>query len=92
MEFLLILLAIFGIILLITLIILCVRLNFTMNKIDYLLDDITKKMNSVNHVFDVVDKVSNSVSLVNDRFFDMAMSFIANLFSKRKKKEKEEEF
>ena len=92
MDFLLILLTVFGIILLITLIVLCVRLNFTLNKVDNLLTDLTKKMETVNNVFDVVNKVSNSVSIVNDRFFDMAISFIANLFSKRKKKNNEEEF
>ena len=40
MDYLLIMLVIFGIILLISLIILIVRLNFTISKIDSLLDDI----------------------------------------------------
>ena len=96
MDFLLILLAVLGIILLIALIILCVRLNFTISKVDSLLDDMYKKLNTVNHVFEVVDKVTDSISLINDRMVDAVVSFIANLFSKRKKKqekiEEEEEF
>ena len=86
MDFLLILLAVLGIILLITLIILFVRLNFTISKIDYLLEDVSKKLNTVNHVFDVVDKVTDSVSLINDRMVDAIASFIANLFSKKRNK------
>ena len=46
MDYLLIMLVIFGIILLISLIILIVRLNFTISKIDSLLDDIAKKIES----------------------------------------------
>ena len=79
----------------IVLIILFVRLNFTISKVDALLDDISKKLNTVNHVFDVVDKITDSVSLINDRLVDIIVSFLANLFSKRKNKkatEEEEEF
>ena len=65
MDYLLIMLVIFGIILLISLIILIVRLNFTISKIDNLLDDMTKKLNTVNHAFEVVDKVTDSISLIN---------------------------
>ena len=91
MDYLLVLLAVFGIILLISLIILVVRLNFTINKIDYIIDDILKKLKTVNHAFEVVDKVTDSVSLINDRLVDLVATFIANLFAKRKKVEKNEE-
>lgn len=91
MDYLLILLVVFGIILLISLIILVVRLNFTINKIDYIIDDILKKLKTVNHAFEVVDKVTDSVSLINDRLVDLVATFIANLFAKRKKVEKNEE-
>ena len=91
MDYLLVLLAVFGIILLISLIILVVRLNFTINKIDYIIDDILKKLKTVNHAFEVVDKVTDSVSLINDRLVDLVATFIASLFAKRKKVEKNEE-
>ena len=91
MDYLLVLLAVFGIILLISLIILVVRLNFTISKIDYMLDDMLKKLKTVNHAFEVVDKVTDSVSLINDRVVDLVATFIANLFAKRKKVEKNEE-
>lgn len=95
MDFLLILLIVLGIILLATLIVLCVRLIFTLGKVDMLLDDAMKKMNSVNKVFEVVDKVTNSMSLVNDKMIDAISSIISKLFAGRKKNEKlesEEEF
>ena len=91
MDYLLILLVVFGIILLISLIILVVRLNFTISKIDYMLDDMLKKLKTVNHAFEVVDKVTDSVSLINDRLVDLVATFIASLFAKRKKVEKNEE-
>lgn len=91
MDYLLVLLAVFGIILLISLIILVVRLNFTISKIDYMLDDMLKKLKTVNHAFEVVDKVTDSVSLINDRLVDLVATFIASLFAKRKKVEKNEE-
>ena len=91
MDYLLILLVVFGIILLISLIILVVRLNFTISKIDYMLDDMLKKLKTVNHAFEVVDKVTDSLSLINDRLVDLVATFIASLFAKRKKVEKNEE-
>ena len=75
----------------ISLIILIVRLNFTISKIDSLLDDIAKKLNTVNHAFEVVDKVTDSISLINDRVVDIIATFIASLFAKRKNKKEESE-
>lgn len=91
MDYLLVLLVVFGIIFIISLIILIVRLNFTISKVDYILDDITAKLKTTNQVFEVVSKVSNSVSLINDRLVDVIVTFIANIFSKRKNKKEEEE-
>ena len=91
MDYLLFLLVFFGIIFLISLIILIVRLNFTISKVDYILDDITAKLKTTNQVFEVVSKVSNSVSLINDRLVEVIVTFIANVFSKRKNKNEEEE-
>ena len=92
MDFLLIMLTILGIIFLVVLIILFVRLNFTISKVDVLLDDLQKKMNTVNHAFEVVDKVTDSISLVNDRMVDAIVGAISKLFAWRKnKKEREEE-
>ena len=58
-----------------------------------MLDNVNKKLKTVDHAFEVVDKVTDSISLINDRMVDVIVTFIANIFSKRKeKKEKEEEF
>ena len=91
----LILLTVLGIILIIALIILIVRLNFTISKIDVILEDVEKKINSVNGVFQVIDKVTSSVSLVNDRMVESIVGLIAKIFKTRKRKEtieEEEEF
>lgn len=91
MDFLVIMLAVLGIILLGALIVLIVRLNVTLTKMDALIDDVQNKMNTVNKAFEVVDKVSNSISLVNDRMVEAIVSIIAKLFHSRKKKTQEEE-
>jgi uncharacterized protein YoxC len=85
-------LAILGIILLVALIVLIIRLNFTLSKIDMIIDDFQGKLNRVNKAIETVDRFSNSLSLVNDRMVDAIASVISKIFSFRKKKvEKEEE-
>ena len=92
MDFLVYMLAILGIILLVALIVLIIRLNFTLSKIDMIIDDFQGKLNRVNKAIETVDRFSNSLSLVNDRMVDAIASVISKIFSFRKKKvEKEEE-
>jgi len=92
MDFLVYMLAILGIILLVALIVLIIRLNFTLSKIDMIIDDFQGKLNRVNKAIETVDRFSNSLSLVNDRMVDAVASVISKIFSFRKKKvEKEEE-
>ena len=91
MDFLLILLTVLGIILLIVLIILCVRLNFTLTRLDIVLEDFKKKLDTVTHAFELTAKVSNSISLVSDRVIEGLSTFITNLFLKKDKKNIEEE-
>ena len=91
-EFLQILLYVLGAILLVALIVLIIRLNFTLSKIDMIIDDFQGKLNRVNKAIETVDRFSNSLSLVNDRMVDAVASVISKIFSFRKKKvEKEEE-
>ena len=93
MEFLVYMLAVLGIILLVALIVSIIRLNFTLSKIDMMLDDMQQKINSVNKALDVINRITTSVSLVNDRMVDAVASFISKIFRKRKvEKEEEEEF
>ena len=93
MDFLLIMLTILGIILLAVLIVLFVRLNFTLTRINNLLDDIEKKMKTVDGLFCVIDKITDSVSLVSDRMINTISSIISKLFTRKNKKiEEEEEF
>ena len=92
MDFLVYMLAILGIILLVALIVLIIRLNFTLSKIDMIIDDFQGKLNRVNKAIETVDRFSNSLSLVNDRMVDAVASLVSKIFSFRKKKvEKEEE-
>lgn len=92
MDFLVYMLAILEIILLVALIVLIIRLNFTLSKIDMIIDDFQGKLNRVNKAIETVDRFSNSLSLVNDRMVDAVASVISKIFSFRKKKvEKEEE-
>ena len=92
MDFLVYMLAILGIILLVALIVSIIRLNFTLSKIDMIIDDFQGKLNRVNKAIETVDRFTNSLSLVNDRMVDAVASLVSKIFSFRKKKvEKEEE-
>jgi len=92
MDFLVYMLAVLGIILLVALIVLIIRLNFTLSRIDMIIDDFQGKLNRVNKAIETVDRFTSSISLVNDRMIDAVASVISKIFSFRKKKvEKEEE-
>lgn len=93
MDFLVVMLAVLGIILLSILIVLGIRLIMITSRVDILLDDLEKKMQTANRVFNVINKVSDSVSFVSDKMIDTIAGIISKLFTKKDKKiESEEEF
>ena len=90
-EFLQILLYVLGSGLLLSLIILVIKVIYSINRINYLLDSVTMKMKTIDKAFVAVDKIVDTFSLASDRFVDSATSFITKIFKKKNKKEREDD-
>ena len=94
--FLQILLYILGSILLIALIVLVIKLVYSINRVNSILDNVELKMKTFDKAFVAIDKVVDSFSLVSDRLVDGVASVISKLFTHKKtsksiKSKKEEE-
>lgn len=59
---------------------LVIRLMKTLNKVDLILDDVSKKMNKVDGLFELVDTTTNYVSNFSDKIFSFIQSSINTLF------------
>ena len=80
------------IILLIVLIFLFVKLIFTLNKVDKLIDDISEKSKKIDGAFNLVDRVTDTVASVSDKFTGVIFNAITGLSKKvKKKRERDEE-
>ena len=90
-EALLMALYVLLIIFVITLIILVVRLMFTLNKVDYLVDDLTKKAKTLDGFFSVIDLITDKVGYLSDSIVGALLGLSSKLFKPKKKKKKDEE-
>ena len=82
-EFLPILLYILGSILLVVLIILGIKLIITMNKIEIVVDDITKKVKSLDGLFSIIDMTTDKLAMLSDKVVDGVSLFINNVFRRK---------
>ncbi len=85
-----ILMYILGSILLVCLIILVLKLMYTVDKTNKILDDVESKVKSLDGLFSAIEKTSSTISSIGDRVLDKIFS-ITNWFRKKKKIEKEED-
>jgi len=90
-EGLLVLLYVLGSILLVVLIILGVKLINTMNRINFVVDDINKKVTSLNGLFSVIDMATDKLSFLSDRMVDSITYLIKKIFKHKSGKEDENE-
>ena len=88
-ESLTVVLYVLGSILLIVLIILGVKLIITMNKIELVVDDITKKVKTLDGFFSLVDMTTDKLALLSDRFVDLTSSFVKKIFKRKEEKNNE---
>ena len=88
-EGLTVVLYLLGSILLIVLIILGVKLIVTMNKIEVVVDDITKKVKTLDGFFALVDITTDKLALISDRFIDVTSSVIKKIFKRKEEKNNE---
>ena len=90
-EFLPILLYILGSILLVVLIILGIKLIITMNKIEIVVDDITKKVKSLDGFFSIIDMTTDKLAMLSDKVVDAVSLFIKKVFKRKEEKIKNEQ-
>lgn len=76
-----------GCILLITLIVLVIKINTTVNKINNVLDDFDNKSKKLNVFFEVVDSMADALSVVSDKAVALVVNGILSLFKRKEKKE-----
>ena len=82
-EILPIILYVLGSILLVVLIILGIKLIITMNKIENVVDDITKKVKSLDGLFSIIDMTTDKLAMLSDRIVDMVTVFIKKVFRRK---------
>lgn len=84
-SFLQILLYVLGAVLMVCLIVLIIKTIYTVNRINFLLDNIERKMKTVDKIFDSIGKISTSFSFASDKIANGIMNFASKLFKKNKK-------
>lgn len=90
-TFLLMMLYILGSILLVVLIVLGIKLIFTINKIDAMVDDINGKVSKLNNLFQIIDTTTDKLALVSDKVVDVISLLVRKIFIRDKKNGKESE-
>ena len=85
------LLYVLGAILLGALIVLVVKLVYSVNRINSILDSVESKMKTVDKAFGAVDRLVDSFSSVTDKIVDGIASGISKIFNHKKRKNKKDE-
>ena len=84
------LLYVLGAILLGALIVLVIKLVYSVNRINSILDSVERKMKTVDKAFGAVDRLVDSFSSVTDKVVDGIALGISKVFNHKKKSKKEE--
>ena len=87
-----IILYVLGIVLVGILIIIGVKLIYTIDKTNEILDDVEKKSKSLNGVFEMVDNVTDSLSIISDTVVDGIVGLVSRIFKKRKREKEIDEY
>ena len=79
------------IVLLVVVIVIGIKLIFTMNKVDLLLDDVTKKVHSLDRVFNMIDYTTDKVTMISDTVVNFITSKLKRIIKFKKNDEEEED-
>ena len=79
------------IVFIIMLTILCIKLMGTLNKVDYLLDNVTKKAESLDGVFDLIDNTTSKLNTIGESIISALSSFVSKIMKRKRKNIKEED-
>ena len=88
-SFLQILSYVLGAVLLVCLIVLIIKVIYTVNRVNFLLDNIERKMKTIDQVFGVVNRFVDSFSLFTDKLTNKIVNATSRLFKKEAKEKKE---
>lgn len=83
-DVLIALLLVLGAVLLVFSIIICIKLIYTVDKVNVILTDMEKKLKSVNGLFSSVDVITDAISSVSDTFVAKTLLLIDKIFKKKK--------
>lgn len=72
------------IVLVIFLIIISIKLLYTVDKVNVVLTDLEKKLKSVNGVFATIDAVTDAMAVISDSVVTKALAVIDKMFKKKK--------
>ena len=75
------------IVLLVVVIVIGIKLIFTMNKVDLLLDDVTKKVHSLDRVFNMIDYTTDKVTMISDTVVNFITSKLKRIIKFKKNDE-----
>jgi uncharacterized protein YoxC len=79
------------IVLLVVVIVIGIKLIFTMNKVDLLLDDVTKKVHSLDRVFNMIDYTTDKVTMISDTIVNFITSKLKRIIKFKKNDEEDED-
>lgn len=80
------LLYVLGAVLLGSLIVLVIKLVYSVNRVNSILDSVETKMKTVDKAFGAVDRIVDSFSMVTDKVVDGVANGISKVFNHKKKK------
>lgn len=83
-EFLLTILLVLVSVLVVFLIVISIKLLYTVDKINVILDDAEKKLKSVNGVFTAIDTVTDSITLISETVIGKVLMMVEKIFKKKK--------
>ena len=58
----------------------------TLDKLDQVVDDVSKKVSSLNGIFSVIDLTTDKIVIITDKVVETASGIIGKIFKKRNKK------
>ena len=89
MDVLPIILYVLGAVLLVALIVLTIKLIYSVERINVLLDGVERKMKTVDKIFGAVDNMADAFSALSDKVVDGIAGIINKVFGRRKKRNRD---
>lgn len=89
-TFLLILLGILCSILLVILIILSIKLIYTVDRVNKVMDEVNIRISKFDKAFNIVDIITDNMALVSDKLVDGISGLIRKIITKKEKRKEEE--